>query len=86
MRNPSNNPTLRIGRLIEELDETLFVLEAWMQAAIQWVPLETINDLPAKPRLPNLESERTRRSLTYSRSTAANRERKARRAAMLEDL
>lgn len=80
-RNPQNNPTVRIGRLIEEMDELLFCLDAWQNAGMA-LPIEVINDLPAKPRLPNLEAERTRRSLTYSRSTSANNARKARQAAM----
>lgn len=58
-----------------------FVLDQWTQAAVNWVPMEIMDSLPAKPRLPNLEAEKVRQSLMYNRNRGA-RNRKAKLAAL----
>lgn len=62
-RKADNNPTERIGRLLMEMAELVSLVQ---------------KECPDKlPRLPAFESEKTRRSLTYTRNINRTRQRHA---------
>lgn len=68
MRKPENNPTERIGRLMDEMAELIAIVQAQVPHML--------------PRLPMYEAERVRRSLTYTRNVNHMRTRHAMNTAM----
>lgn len=67
-RDPDNNPTERIGRLMDEMGELIGIVQAQMPELL--------------PRLPSYEAERVRRSLTYTRNVNRMRTRHSMNKAM----
>lgn len=66
-RSELNNPTERIGRLLDEFEE----LNVWAEAAFHTLSSDQLSKLPDFPFLVEFKLEKQRRTLTYNAAKAA---------------
>lgn len=63
-RSEANNPTVRMGRVLDAFDELEAVYDQTISMVAAMLPQELFSALPPKPAAEAIVAERTRRQLT----------------------
>lgn len=67
-RNENNNPTFRIGRLLDDFDELSAAYDETIALVSNMLSPELFSQLPAKPSATNVAEEKVRRQLMLSKT------------------